>query len=83
LAIRDPKTAKLFACEVRREILHNLRHKELTTADLARSLDKSNPSIVHHLGLLKKVGLVEETRTEVKRNLIQTYYSASYSAAKT
>lgn len=77
MIIRDPKVAKLFACEARREILHNLRRKELTAADLARALDKSNSSIIHHLGLLKDAGLVEQTRTEVKRNLIQTYYRAT------
>lgn len=74
LIIKDPKVAKLFACKVRREILHNLKSRELTAADLARILDRSNSSIAHHLRLLKDAGLVEETRREVTRNLIQTFY---------
>lgn len=77
LVIKDPKVAKLFACDIRRDILHNLKRRELTAADLARALDKSNSSIAHHLSLLKDAGLVEETRTEVKRNLVQTYYRAT------
>ena len=77
LIIKDPKIAKLFADETRREILYNLKRRELTAADLSRTLDKCHSSIAHHLSLLKDAGLVEETRTEVKRNLVQTYYRST------
>lgn len=77
LIIKDPKVAKLFADETRREILHNLKRRELTAADLSRVLDKCHSSISHHLSLLKDAGLVEETRTEAKRNLVQTYYRST------
>lgn len=77
LIIKDPRVAKLFADRTRREILHNLKFRELTAADLSRALDKSPSSIAHHLSLLKDVGLVEETRTEIKRNLVQTYYRST------
>ncbi len=74
MVTKDVKVARLFACKVRREILHNLKSGELTAADLARILDKSNSSIAHHLRLLEEAGLVEETRREVTGNLIQTFY---------
>ena len=69
--------AKLFADKTRRQILHNLRHHELSTADLAKALDKSHSSIIYHLNLLRKAGLVEETRVERKGNLVQTYYKST------
>ena len=75
--IKDPEVAKLFADGTRRQILHSLRHHELSTADLAKALSKSHSSIIHHLNLLKEAGLVEETRVERKRNLIQTYYRST------
>ncbi|MFQ6052712.1 MAG: ArsR/SmtB family transcription factor [Candidatus Bathyarchaeia archaeon] len=77
LIIKDPEVAKLFADETRRRMLHRLRHHELSTADLARALGKSHSSIVHHLNLLKEAGLVEETRVERKRNLVQTFYRST------
>lgn len=75
--IKDPEVAKLFADGTRRQILHSLRHHELSTADLAKALGKSHSSIIHHLNLLKEAGLVEETRMERKRNLVQTYYRST------
>ena len=77
LIIKDPEVAKLFADRTRRQILHNLRHHELSTADLAKALDKSHSSIIYHLNLLRKAGLVEETRVERKGNLVQTYYKST------
>ena len=37
----------------------------------------NHSSIIHHLNLLKESGLVEETRSEQVRNLMQTYYRAT------
>ncbi|MEM2127604.1 MAG: metalloregulator ArsR/SmtB family transcription factor, partial [Candidatus Bathyarchaeia archaeon] len=62
LIIKDPEIAKLFADETRRQILHRLRHRELSASDLAEALGKSHSSILHHLKLLQDAGLVEETR---------------------
>jgi len=77
MIIKDPGVAKLFADETRRQILHNLRHHELSTTDLAKTLGKTHSSIVHHLKLLQESGLVEETRIEKKRNLVQSYYKST------
>ena len=77
MIIKDPEVAKLFADDTRRQILHNLRHHELSTTDLAKALGKTHSSIVHHLKLLQESGLVEETRVEKKRNLVQSYYGST------
>ena len=72
--IKDPEVAKLFADETRRHILHILRHHERSATDLAKALKKNHSSIVHHLHHLKDAGLIEETRTEHVRNMVQPYY---------
>jgi DNA-binding transcriptional ArsR family regulator len=72
--IKDPEVAKLFADETRRHILQILRHHERSATDLAKALKKNHSSIVHHLHLLKEAGLIEETRTEQVRNMVQPYY---------
>lgn len=77
MIIKDPRVAKLFADETRREILHNLRRREMTACQLARLLNKNISSISHHLSALEKAGLIEQTRTVVKRNLVEKYYRAT------
>lgn len=77
IVIKDPEVAKLFADETRRQILHLLRHREMSASDLAEALGKSHSSILHHLKLLQDAGLVEETRIERKRNLVQSYYRST------
>jgi DNA-binding transcriptional ArsR family regulator len=77
IIIKDPKVAKLFADENRREILHNLRHREMTACQLAKMLEKNVSSISYHLNALEEAGLVEQSRTQVKGNLIEKFYSAT------
>jgi len=77
IVIKDPEVAKLFADETRRQILHFLRHREMSATDLAKALGKSHSSIIHHLNLLIEAGLVEETRSEKVRNLVQNYYRST------
>jgi len=77
LVIKDPEVAKLLADDTRRRILHLLRHHEMSTTDLAKALDKSHSSIVYHLNLLVDVGLVQETRREMVRNMVQPYYRST------
>ena len=77
MIIKDPEVAKLFADDTRRSILHMLRHHEMSTTDLAKALEKSHSSIIHHLNLLKDAGLVVVTRTERVRNMVQTYYQST------
>lgn len=77
MIIKDPNVAKLFADETRREILHNLRRREMTACQLAKALNKNVSSISHHLSALEKAGLIEQTKTMVRGNLIEKYYRAA------
>jgi len=77
LIIKDPEVAKLFADPCRRSILHNLRHYEMTPYQLAKALGKNVSSIIYHLNSLEKAGLVEQSRTVVKGNLIEKFYRAT------
>jgi DNA-binding transcriptional ArsR family regulator len=77
MIIKDPEVAKLLADDTRRRILHMLRHKEQSPADLAKALDKNYSSIQHHLNQLIQAGLIQQTREERVRNMIQPYYHAT------
>jgi DNA-binding transcriptional ArsR family regulator len=74
--ITDPDVGKLFADETRRRILRILSYEEMSATDLAKKLDKNHSSIVHHLNTLLEAGLIEVTREEQVRNMIQPYYMA-------
>ncbi|MEM2145309.1 MAG: winged helix-turn-helix domain-containing protein [Candidatus Jordarchaeaceae archaeon] len=76
MIIKDPDVAKLFADKTRMEILHNLRHHEMTACQLAKILGKNVSSISHHLSVLEKAGLIEQTRTSMRGNLVERYYRA-------
>lgn len=75
--IKDPEVAKLLADDTRRRILHMLRHKEMSPADLAKALDKNFSSVQHHLNQLLTAGLVKQTKEERVRNMVQPYYQAT------
>ena len=77
MIIKDPEVAKLFADETRRRMLNMLGRNEQSTTDLAKALEKTHSSIIHHLNFLKEAGLVDETRTEKVRNLVQTFYRST------
>ena len=77
IIIKDPEVAKLFADSIRRDILHNLRHREMTVCQLAKVLDKNVSSISYHLNALEQAGLVKQSRTAVKGNLIEKFYQAT------
>jgi len=72
--IKDPEVAKLLADPTRRDILHLLRHDELSATDLARALNKNHSSITHHLNTMLGAGLIEVSREEKVRNMVQPYY---------
>ena len=75
--IKDPEVAKLLADDTRRRILHMLRNQEMSSADLTKALDKNFSSVQHHLNSLVVAGLVEQTREEKVRNMVQPYYHAT------
>ena len=75
--ITDPKVGKLLADDTRRRILRIVSHEEMSATDLTKKLDKNHSSIIHHLNTLLDVGLIEITREEPVRNMIQPYYKAT------
>jgi len=77
IIIKEPEVAKLFADSIRRDILHNLRHREMTCCQLAKALDKNVSSISYHLNALEQAGLVKQSRTVVKGNLIEKFYQSA------
>jgi len=74
--ITDPEVGKLLADETRRKILRILGHEEMSATDLAKKLDRNHSSIVHHLNTLIEAKLIQITRQEQVRNMIQPYYRA-------
>ena len=78
--IKDPEVAKLLAEPTRREILHLLRHQEMSATDLAKTLNRNHSSITHHLNVMLAACLIEVSREEKVRNMVQPYYrSVSHS----
>jgi DNA-binding transcriptional ArsR family regulator len=47
-----------LADPVRRQILRTLRDREMTATEIAGPLPVSNSTVSHHLGVLKRAGLV-------------------------
>jgi DNA-binding transcriptional ArsR family regulator len=74
--ITDPEVGKLLADETRRKILRILGNEEMSATDLAKKLGKNHSSIVHHLNTLIEAKLIQITRQEQVRNIIQPYYKA-------
>ena len=53
---------KALADPTRRQILEDLRPRELSAGEIASRFDISAPSISRHLGILRSAGLVEERK---------------------
>jgi predicted transcriptional regulator len=74
--IRDPETIKLLADLVRREILRLLAVKPLTQTQLAEETKLTEPSVAHHLHLLRMAGLIVMKHTEVgPHGILEKYYA--------
>ena len=53
---------RALADENRRVILSLVRDKPLAVGDIADRVDVTQQAVSHHLGVLKRAGLVDETR---------------------
>ena len=53
---------RALADENRRTILYLVRDQPLAVGDIADKVDVTQQAVSHHLAVLKKAGLVEETR---------------------
>ncbi len=69
-----PETFKALSDPVRREILMLLRPGPLSAGEIAARFDMAAATISYHLSLLKKAGLIAETR---RKNFI--YYEINVS----
>lgn len=67
-------TFKALSNPVRREILNLLKKGRLSAGEIAGQFDMTGATISHHLSILKKAGLVFETR---EKNFI--YYDLNTS----
>ena len=64
---------KALADETRQKILEMLREEELCVSDIVKAFDMSQPTISHHLHILKQFGLVT-SRKEGK----QVFYTIDH-----
>lgn len=70
--IETPEKAEVLVDPMRREIVRLLAERAMTESDLADTLGLSDPSVAHHLGVLKKFGLIRLERKEVEEHGIVT-----------
>lgn len=66
-----------MADETRRKIIFLLRAKDMTVSQLAEALGKTPQAVYHQIGILQKVGMVEQSREVRVKNFIETYYRAT------
>jgi len=73
--VRDPETIKLLADLVRREILRLIAVEPLTQKQLAEKVMIAEPSMSHHLQLLRKAGLIKIKEAKVgSHGILEKYY---------
>ena len=56
------ETLKALSDPVRRDILNILKNGRLSAGEIAKHFDLSAATISHHLSILKKAGLIVETK---------------------
>jgi predicted transcriptional regulator len=74
--IKETETITLLADMVRRQILRTLSAESLTQAQLAKKLMLSEPTVAHHLKLLKVHGLVRVESTKIESHGIRQKFYA-------
>ena len=62
---------KVLSHPSRLKILLLLFEEELTLSQISSRMKITTQTVHHHIGKLTKAGLVEQTRTEVKGNLVE------------
>jgi DNA-binding transcriptional ArsR family regulator len=73
--IRDSETIKLLADLVRREILRLIAVEPLTQTQLAEKMLLTEPSVSHHLQLLRKAGLIRIRSAKIgSHGILEKYY---------
>lgn len=77
MIVKDPEAFQLLADDTRRRMIHLLRAKERTVAQIAEELGLTPQAIYHHVRKMKEAGLVEVAREERVDHFIETYYRAA------
>jgi len=75
--VTDPEAFQLLADDTRRRIIHLLRAKEYTVAQIASEMGLTPQAIYHHIRKMKEMELVEIAREERVDHFIETYYRAA------
>jgi DNA-binding transcriptional ArsR family regulator len=76
--ITDPKTASILVDPMRREIVRLLAEGEKTENELAGLLGLSDPSVGHHLKVLRETGLIRVVRKEAEEHgILQKFYESN------
>ena len=75
--LRDPNVFQLLADETRRKILYLLRVREMSVCELSEELKLTPQALYHHIKKLQEGGMVEVSREERCRHLIESYYRAT------
>ncbi len=82
MVLRNVEVLKALLNKWRSKILQLLIVQEYTVQQLTKMLkemtgEKINPGTVyHHIKVLQEAGLVEETRTEIEKNIVMRFYRA-------
>jgi len=76
--ITDPDKAKILIDPMRREMVRLLASNPMTEKELAIALGLSDPSIGHHLKILRNEGLIRIARKEVEEHgIVQKFYETT------
>lgn len=76
--ITNPERAKVLVDPMRREVVRLLSERPMTENELAKALGLSDPSVGHHLKILKRSGLIRIARRQVeKHGILQKFYEAN------
>jgi DNA-binding transcriptional ArsR family regulator len=76
--ITDSKVARILVDPMRREMVRLLAEGEKTENELAGLLGLSNPSVGHHLKVLREGGLIRVARKEAEEHgILQKFYESN------
>jgi DNA-binding transcriptional ArsR family regulator len=76
--ITDPDAARVLVDPMRREMIRILSETPMTQNELAATLGLSDPSVGHHLKILKKAGFVRLGRQEAEEHgILKKFYETT------
>ena len=73
----DNKAFEIAADKTRRRIVHLLRARASSVAQIAAALEMTPQAIYHHVKKMLEVGLIEVAKEERVNHFVETYYQAT------